>query len=251
MSFNIRYDNPNDNENNWNFRKAEIIEMLQNYQPDIIGIQEALYNQIQYIDSSLVNYNYVGLGREDGKQKGEFTALFFNSEKLQLISTKTYWLSETPNSVSVGWDAALERIVTYGSFLNKQTNNTINVFNCHFDHLGVEARENSAKLILNLIKQKKIKKQKIVVMGDLNCKPNDKPITLFEQKLEDTFKISKNKPNKPTGTFNSFNPNVTATKRIDYIFTKNIKVIQYITITDKRKNGLCLSDHYPVFIKTE
>lgn len=249
MSFNIRYDNPNDKENWWQYRKADLSKMIQFYTPDILGVQEALHTQVKYLDSTLVGYNYIGVGRDDGKRKGEYAAIYYNKKKFKLLNTKTYWLSETPNSISVGWDAAMERIVTVGEFQDKRNGDRLYVFNAHFDHLGKLARNKSAELLLKLIKKMSIQNNKIILMGDLNCNPNDAPIKTLQTKVTDTYKVSTSKPYGPIGTFNGFDLKSKLTKRIDYIFVKNLEVMQYITIDDRRSNNLYLSDHFPVFVR--
>lgn len=251
MSYNIRYNNPNDNENWWENRKLDIVEMIQYYSPDILGIQEGLNDQVKYVDTLLTNYSFVGVGRGDGNQKGEYAALFFNTNTIELIATKTFWLSEKIDTVSIGWDAAMERIVTYGKFRDKSTNDTIHVFNCHYDHLGEVARENSSTLVLSLIKKMKIEEKRIAVIGDLNCLPNSKPIQILKTRLEDSFEISKTPPYGPEGTFNGFNSEKKITSRIDYILTRNIIVNSYTNVDDRRKNNLLLSDHLPVLIRIE
>lgn len=251
MSYNIRYNNPNDNENWWENRKQEVVQMIQYYSPDILGIQEGLNDQVKYVDTTLTNYSFVGVGREDGHQAGEYAALFFNTNTIELIETKTFWLSEKIDTVSIGWDASMERIVTYGQFRDKSTRDTIHVFNCHYDHLGEVARENSSKLVLRLIKKMKIENERIAVIGDLNCLPNTKPIQILKTKLEDSFEISKTSPYGPIGTFNGFNSEKKIISRIDYILTKNIVVNSYTNIDDRRRNNLLLSDHLPVLIKIE
>lgn len=240
MTFNIRYDNPNDKENSWTYRKSEIVKMLNFYAPGILGIQEGLHSQVTYLDSALVDYNYAGVGRDDGKLKGEYAAIFYNTEKFGLLDTKTYWLSETPDSVSVGWDAAMERIVTYGKFADNGNGETLHVFNCHFDHLGKVARNKSAELILRIIEEQALESKKIIVMGDFNCEPEDTPIKILKSKLDDAYDISTSKPNEPMGTFNGFDLENKQEKRIDYIFTQNIEVLQYRIIDDKRANNLYL-----------
>ena len=251
MSFNIRYDNPNDKENWWEHRKSALTTMLLYYTPDILGVQEALHTQVQYLDSSLVDYKYIGVGRDDGKQKGEYTAIYYNTKKYKLLHSKTYWLSETPNTISVGWDASMERIVTVGEFQDKSNGTRLYVFNAHFDHIGKLARKKSAALLLKLIEEMGIQNQKIILMGDLNCLPKDAPIQTLETALADTYKISKAKPYGPVGTFNGFDLQSKLTKRIDYIFVKNVQVMQYLTIDDRRNNKLYLSDHFPVFVRIQ
>ncbi|GBL35727.1 hypothetical protein EMGBS15_13220 [Filimonas sp.] len=249
MTFNLRYDNANDKENAWGNRKDEIVDMINYYHPDILGIQEGLYQQVTYLDSALIDYEYTGIGREDGKRKGEFSAIFYNRHKIKLLSSRTYWLSETPDTVSVGWDAALERIVTFGKFVDLKTKDTFYVFNGHFDHIGKIARENSAKLIVSVIEKMKIWHKKVIVMGDLNSEPSDSAVQILSAQLSDMKGKQNLKTYGPEGTFNQFNIDLPVTKRIDYIFVKNITITEYIHIDDRRKNNLWLSDHLPVMVK--
>ena len=251
MTYNIRYNNPNDGVNWWGHRKSEVSEMINYYAPEIIGIQEGLENQVKYLDSTLVDYNYVGVGRDDGKLKGEFTAVFYKKECYKIRSTKTYWLSETPNKVSIGWDASMERIVTFVEFLDLKTNETLYVFNCHYDHKGRIAQKKSSELLLQIIDDKKIDDQKIIVMGDFNAQPNDEPIKTLKKELIDHYNKSGVVSYGPLGTFNQFATDKLIERRIDYILTKNITVKTYIHIDDRRKNNLFLSDHLPVMIKVE
>lgn len=251
ISYNIRYDNKRDNENWWEFRKSEVSQMINYYSPEIIGIQEGLSKQIKYLDSTLSEYKYIGVGRNDGKSKGEYAAIFYKTERIKLLSTKTYWLSETPDKVSVGWDASMERIVTFGAFLDKKTNDALYVFNCHFDHKGKVSRVKSVELILNIIKNKGITDDRIILMGDLNCESDEKPIELLKIEMVDNYNKKGVITYGPLGTYNEFDPNIEINKRIDYVFTKNIKVIEYVHIDDRRKNNLLLSDHLPVLIKIE
>ncbi len=223
--------------------------MIHYYSPEIIGIQEGLNHQVTHLDINLNNYKYVGVGRDDGQFKGEYTAIFYKAKRLKLLESKTYWLSDTPDMVSVGWDASMERIVTFAKFKNLKTNNILYVFNAHFDHIGKIAREKSAKLIIKIIKDKKILGNKVIVMGDLNCEPKDRPIEILKEFVEDTSQNKSVVTYGPSGTFNHFNSEMIINKRIDYILTKNIEVLKYIHLDDRRKNNLFLSDHLPVLIK--
>jgi len=247
MSFNIRYDNPNDNENWWNNRKPEVVEFINSYHPNILGIQEGLDNQVKYILENTTNYSYIGVGRDDGMKQGEFSAIFFDTTKLDLIYQNTIWLSKTPEKVSVGWDASMERICTYGYFKDSETGNYIYVFNTHFDHIGVKARKKSAKLILSTIKNLGISDSALIVTGDLNSEPTSKPLKILTRKLEDPVKVLVDNYSGPMGTFNNFNPATDPKTRIDYILTSNLGFESYSHINDKRKNGLCISDHLPIF----
>lgn len=248
MTYNIRYNNPGDKENWWENRKQDVATLIQYYGPDVLGIQEGLHDQVTYLNNALKGYDYVGVGRDDGKQKGEYTAIFFKRENLELITTKTHWLSETPHIVSVGWDASMERIVTYAKFKDKNTAKIVHVFNCHYDHIGKLARENSSKLVLDLINKMGISEERIAVIGDLNSHPEESPIQILTSELQDGFENSTTPAYGPIGTFNGFNPNEKLTRRIDYILTKNIQIQDFRTIDDRRKNGLYPSDHLPVWI---
>ncbi|MGB5555573.1 MAG: endonuclease/exonuclease/phosphatase family protein, partial [Flavobacteriaceae bacterium] len=121
MTYNIKYDNVSDTVNNWNDRKEAMVDQLKKHDPGIIGMQEVLYGQLEYLDESLPDFEYVGVGRDDGKQKGEFSPILYNSKKFALLRSNTFWLSKTPEKVSVGWDAALERICTYALFEDKNS----------------------------------------------------------------------------------------------------------------------------------
>ncbi|WMI66002.1 endonuclease/exonuclease/phosphatase family protein [Aestuariibaculum sp. YM273] len=249
MSFNIRYDTANDKANWWEHRKTEVAKLIDYYHPDFLGIQEGLHHQVAFIKNNTTNYHYIGVGRDDGKTKGEYSALFYDSNKFQVLQQNTFWLSETPELISVGWDASMERICTYGLFKNRYTGEIIYVFNTHFDHIGPKAQEESAKLILKTIEELGITKEKLVMMGDLNSTPDSAPIQTLKTKLDDGLETAASPFYGPLGTFNNFDPQATLENRIDYIFTKNATVLNYRHIDDRRTNGLCVSDHLPVFVE--
>ena len=251
ISYNIRYDNNWDIENSWKIRRNKISQILVQYSPSIIGIQEGLLNQVQYIDSSLIDYDYVGVGRDDGKKKGEFCAIYFDTTRYVLLKNSTFWLSETPDTISVGWDAALERICTYGLFKDRITKEEFWVFNTHFDHIGVVAREKSSELILKRINKINRQSLPVILMGDFNSIPNSPPVKEIITELSDALQISLEKLQGPRGTFNGFNEDLPIEKRIDYIFTSNLKVLSYTHINDRLNNNRHISDHLPVMIKIQ
>jgi endonuclease/exonuclease/phosphatase family metal-dependent hydrolase len=248
MSFNIRYNNINDGENSWQERKEELKDLVLDYNPDFIGIQEGLYDQVSYIDSCLINYSYIGVGRDDGKKAGEYSPVFYDTSMYQMTYNKTIWLSKTPEKVSVGWDASMERICSYGVFSDKQTGKNLYVFNTHFDHLGKKARKKSASTIISVIENMGISDSSIILMGDLNSTPNEPPIKklskYFNDPVDDDVVLV-----GPQGTFNGFDPDFKQDKRIDYIFFKNLFPISYSHIDQKRENNLFISDHFPVLAK--
>ncbi|OAD42228.1 endonuclease/exonuclease/phosphatase family protein [Polaribacter atrinae] len=249
MTYNIRYDNPNDGVNRWSNRKDFLSNQIVYNSPDVFGIQEGLEHQVQYLDSILVGYSYVGVGRDDGKTKGEYSAIFYQKEKFNVLNKGTFWLSETPNKISVGWDASMERICTFVLLINKYNNDQFLVFNTHFDHIGNIARVKSAKLIIDKIAEYNTGNLPVLVMGDFNLKPETAPIQLLSNAFNDAKIASESKPFGPIGTFNAFDFNKPVVDRIDYIFTskEQVKVLKYATLSDS-KDGKFPSDHLPVVI---
>lgn len=246
MTYNIKYDNVNDTVNNWNDRKEKLVELIKHYGPSFIGIQEALHRQVVYIDSSLTNFAYIGVGREDGKQQGEYSEIHYDSSRFKVLEHDTFWLSGTPDKPSVGWDAALERICTFGLFEDLDSGEKIWAFNTHFDHKGEVARQKSAELILKKIKEINTDNLPVVLTGDFNLTPDEKPIHLIKNYMQDGKESTKTPFYGTSGTFNGFEPDRVLDHRIDYIFVKNIKVENYIHIDDRMENLKYISDHFPV-----
>ena len=245
MTYNIRLNTDADGINKWDNRKEGIVSLIKNEDVDILGIQEALPDQIEYLSNQLKDYNYIGEGRNGGNS-GEYSAIYFKSEKISLKEEETFWLSETPRVASIGWDAAIKRIVTLGVFYIKNSKKELIVYNTHFDHIGKVAREKSARMILNHITKNNYQDRQLVVMGDLNSNTDELPIKVLSEKLDDSFKMYTLKD--PIGTFNGFDINSKLSDRIDYIFTKNIKIIDYRHIDKKLPNGLWPSDHLPILV---
>lgn len=248
ITYNIRYDNASDGENRWSLRKDKIVEMFGFYEPDVFGIQEGLSNQLAYLDSCLPQYHYLGIGRDDGKTQGEYCAIFYKKDIFEVIQTSTFWLSETPDTVSRGWDAACNRICTYVLLKNKKTHQKLWVFNTHFDHIGKNARQNSAILITERIKQLNKKNYPVVLMGDFNMTPDEEPIKYISNMLKDSKLLYKGNSRENEGTFNAFEFCKPVTFRIDFIFTGGLNVKKYRILTDSYQCRY-LSDHLPVMIE--
>ncbi len=247
MSFNIRYDSPEDNENWWEYRKVEVVDLIKNQQSDFVGIQEATPNQLVYLDRELDSYDHIGFGREGLNSNSEGVPLFYLKNKYSLLKYEVFWLSGTPKKASLGWDASYKRIVVYGAFKNQETGEIWHILNSHFDHQGKIAREKSAELILDYIEDQYISSEKIVLIGDLNCLPSEKPIQILKQKFKDA--ADSDEVFGPSATFNAFDTEKNPTKRIDYIFTRNLKINSFSTIDLRRKNNLYISDHFPIVIQ--
>ncbi len=246
ITYNIRYDNKADGENSWEFRKEKLIDLLDFYDADIFGIQEGLINQVRYIDSCLIQYGYVAVGRDDGKTQGEHCAVFFNKAKFEVINSISFWLSDTPDKVSKGWDAVCNRICTSVMFKERTTGWKFWVFNTHLDHIGKIAQQNSIRLIVNKIKLYNPDNLPLVLIGDFNMTPDNEVVKDLSRYLTDAETAVYKQDIYQNGTFNGFNFCKSVTERIDYIFTKGFKVNKYRVLTDSY-NGRYLSDHFPVY----
>ncbi|HEC44788.1 MAG TPA: endonuclease/exonuclease/phosphatase family protein [Bacteroides sp.] len=252
MTYNIRYDTRDNEPNTWTNRKDYLGKQLQFFEPDIFGIQEGLHHQVQYLDSIMPEYNYAGIGRDDGKEKGEYSAIFYNTEKFEILDNSTFWLSETIDKPSVGWDASMERICTYGLFQSKESGEKIWVFNTHFDHRGVEARKNSARLIVEQISAINTGNYPVVFMGDLNLTPDSEAILYLSGILNDTRDSAIKVSFGPKGTSNGFNFEKPVTKRIDYIFTSRTGIqVNKFAILSESFELRYPSDHFPVYVEIE
>ncbi len=252
MTYNLRYNNPDDGVNCWDARKANVVDLIHKYSPDVFGTQEGLNDQITYLDSALTDYSYVGVGRDDGKQKGEYCAVFYKTEKYNLIKQATFWLSETPEEISVGWDAVLERICTYLLLENKETKQRFYVFNTHFDHIGEQARQNSSKLIYSKITESNPENYPCLLMGDLNLTPETAAIQYLSEVLDETKIVAGENCTGPEGSFNGFKHAEPVTDRIDYIFiSKGDGKVNQFKIIDDQVEERYSSDHLPVLVQIE
>ncbi len=254
MTFNIRYNNPSDSPNHWAARKDKVSSQILFQDADIVGVQEALNDQANDLKQRMPAYGFAGVGRDDGKEKGEYSAIFYKRERLELLESKTFWLSTTPNVPgSKGWDAAITRIVTWAKFKDKATGKIFFHFNTHFDHMGQEARRQSAHLLLQKV-QEIAGKTPTIVTGDFNANPADEPIRIVMNNadplhLVDSKAISSTGHYGPTGTFTAFGPKETDDQPIDYIFVKgNWKVLKHATLSQSWE-GRFASDHFSVFAR--
>lgn len=254
MTYNIRYDNAQDSLNAWTYRKDKVANLIQFHEADIIGMQEALFNQVNYLDEQLTDFDWCGEGRDDGKEAGEFSPIFYNTNLFTLLEDSTFWLSETPEVPSKSWDSSLNRIVTWAKFTYKPTGTDFYFFNTHFDHRGQIAREESAKLLVLKITDI-VGSEPVILTGDFNSTPESFPYTVIVGTAESEAMV----PLKDA--FNhSILPHHGALKsssgfavtdslrgnRIDYIFVRNnIEVLKHGILTDFQE-GNFPSDHLPV-----
>ena len=254
MSFNIRYDNPEDSMNNWKYRKDVVAQVIVEKRIDLLGTQEVLENQLNDLKGRLPGYEAVGVGREDGIHKGEHSSIFFKKDRFVKISSGNFWLSETPEKVSVGWDAALERIATWVILKDKRTGVKFLFMNTHLDHRGKEARRNSVSLLLDQA-AKLGKGLPIILSGDFNARPESEVVKeMVDPKnvhhLIDSRTIA-GEVLGGEGTFHDFSDEPGSEKkegRIDYIFVnKEITINKYEGLP-KKVNNIFLSDHIPIMV---
>lgn len=249
MSFNIRYYEPRDGVNAWSNRKAKVADVIRFHKADLVGVQEALIGQLEDLEKLLPSFAWCGVGRADGKRDGEFSAILYRKQRFKLIECKTFWLSETPEtSGSKGWDADFPRIVTWAKFRDLHSRRIFYHFNTHFDHRGVKARIESAKLIVSRIAAI-AGKTPSVFTGDLNVTEDTEAYktlsTTVSSGLRDARYASRNGHFGGTSTFNGFKEMV-PTMKIDYVFvTDGIQVFEHGVLSDNW-DGLWASDHLPV-----
>lgn len=241
MSFNIRNGGAPDGENVWPNRRELLFRTIHTFGPDLLGLQEVLHGQYTDAKTALPEYDVVGVGREDGKQKGEYAALFYRRDRFELLESGTWWLSATPEQVaSVGWDAALTRTATWARLRETTSGEALLVINTHFDHVGEVARLESAKLLREKLKDVK---ERTVLMGDFNCTDVDDPIKAIvaDGTFTDTFRKTHPEPTDNEASFHGFNGHIEG-KRIDFIFTKGFEVLK-ADIDRTRDGKRCPSDH--------
>lgn len=251
MSFNIRYDNPADSLHNWNLRKEQAFAMLKEQDCDLIGTQEVLANQLTDLKGALTNYDYVGVGREDGISKGEFSALFFKKNRFKLVDKGNFMLSETPDVMgSKGWDGACERIASWALLQDKTTEKTLFFINTHLDHVGVKARKEGINLVLTKAHEL-AKNSPIILTGDFNAAPESdviKQVVNPEAKnhLIDTRTAAVELFGTPWTYHNFDRLPIEQREIIDYIFVSpNTKTTRYEVLPMAFDNTI-ISDHTPI-----
>jgi endonuclease/exonuclease/phosphatase family metal-dependent hydrolase len=248
MSYNIRMDTKADGVNQWGNRIEKVTDLIKKHNPDLFGVQEALHNQMMDLQNNLPDYQFIGVGRDDGKEKGEYSAIFYKKDKFEVLKQNTFWLSETPTIPgSKSWDAAITRVVTFAVVKEKSSGKSFIYANTHFDHIGKEARKNSANTIKHLLLDfmKDYKAIPVLVSGDFNSEPTAEPyLNMIDGK---ELQLTDARPGTDvTGTFCGFEVGKIECRTIDYIFhspqwkASNYKVIQ------ENDGKYYPSDHLPV-----
>ena len=245
ITYNIRYNNPADGINAWPLRKDKVSGLLKFHKADIFNVQEALPEQMDDLAAQFPDFEHVGVGRDDGKREGEHMGIFYRKSRFEKITDGMFWLSETPTKPGFGWDAVCNRTVTWIKLKDKLTKKTFFVFDTHFDHRGVKAREESAQLILKSIKEINKENLPLILTGDLNLIKTSAPVQSILKELKDAKDKSQTPPYGPEGTSGGFDVKLTS-KTIDYIFINDdVSVLRHGVLSDSF--GLFYpSDHLPV-----
>lgn len=248
MTFNIRYANPDDGPDHWDNRREAVVRMVREVQPDVMGIQEGLARQVAFLDSALVGYSYVGVGRDDGAEAGEYAAIFYKDSLYRPVEQGHFWLNETPDRAALGWDAVCIRIATWVKLEERATGREFLIFNTHFDHVGVVARRESAKLLLERV-QAFGDSIPTAIMGDFNFPVSDPSLAPLMQAESfcEARQAAKRKPqgdSLPEITYRGFGHGERG-ERIDHIFCQRFVPESYEIITSGY-GVRYLSDHMPV-----
>ncbi len=244
ISFNIRYNSWNniDGENGWPNRKAAVVKMINEEKPAAIGLQEALIDQLQYLDSCLPQYRRIGVGRDDGKLDGEFMAIYYDTARLELVNYRTRWLSETPEEPSPGWDAACRRTVTIARFSDRLSDKEFDYFNTHLDHVGKTARAEGAQLIAETAGGYETSDVPAIIGGDMNSTIDD---NIFQAFYNTGFKVARDLPSVTSrvDTYTGFGKDKPSL--IDHFFVRNVEVELFRTLNGDYGVPY-ISDHYPI-----
>lgn len=250
MTYNIRLDTPDDGINQWPKRVDKVVELIRKHNPDILGVQEALHHQLQDLLRFLPDYSYCGGGRDDGKEKGEYSAILFRSSRFGVLDQKTFWLSETPEVPgSKSWDAAITRIVTSARFFDREQNMEFTAINTHFDHIGVQAREMSAIYLKKYVGELQLKnKIPVVLMGDFNSTPTESAYHTLVSNEEADILMDSKIPEDTSGTYCGFQVGAMECKPIDFIFLTYEWILMDYKVINDNDGTFYPSDHLPVMV---
>lgn len=247
ISYNIRMGAAKDGTNSWEFRYPATALMIEDQKPDVFGLQEAFSYQVRFIAENFKDYDNVGVGRDNGKDKGEFMSIFWNKKTVKMVKWGTFWLSETPEKPSMGWDAACKRTATWALMKDKRTGKMFYFVNTHLDHKGKEAQRKGLELIVSRIDEINPKGYPMILTGDFNIKPDNVALKGLEEKMQSARKIAPKTDN--AATFNNWGK-AKSDMVIDYIYVSGFSACpEYHTINEKYGDWKYISDHYPIYAK--
>ncbi len=245
LSYNIRYANGHDRKNAWDFRKEAVANVVMQHRPTIIGLQEVLHDQLLFLKDQWPGYDHFGVGRDDGRESGEYAPVFFDTTAFQLLEGRTVWLSPTPDVPSMGWDATCKRIVTLVHLLDRIKGDSLWVANTHWDAAGKEARLQSARLLVDLLAGPGVRGKRSIFMGDLNARLKSPPIDFLQQNMIDACP----KGRSSRGTFNGFKRLPLFSKRIDWVWLSDHWRVDDYEVPRPKVKCRQVSDHFPVIVR--
>ena len=244
MSYNIRLGSAQDGTNSWALRYTATGKMLEDQKPDVFGVQEALEYQVRYIEE-MCGYESVGVGRENGKKEGEHMSIFWNKKTVSMLKWGTFWLSDTPEKPSKGWDAECFRTATWALMKDKKTGKKFYFVNTHLDHKGTEAQKNGLKLIVDRIAEINPDGLPMILTGDFNIEPKNPALKDLDARMQSTRKIAEKTDDH--ATYNGWGKSSTM---IDYIYVSGFSSCpEYQTVTKRYEDRKFISDHYPIFAR--
>lgn len=247
-TYNLRLNLASDGPNAWPLRAEAVKALIRYHEFDVFGTQEGLPEQIDEL-ARMDEFAHVGVGRDDGKRAGEHSAIFFRKARFEALSSGDFWLSQTPDVPSKGWDArCCNRLASWVQLRDRESQRRFFVFSVHFDHEGEVARKESAKLLLHKVKEI-AGTAPVICLGDFNSTPETEQIQRMQAALRDAYRVSQSPPYGPVGTFNAFKIDAPMTARIDYLFlSPGITVLKYGVLSDSQA-GRFPSDHHPVLLR--
>lgn len=252
MTYNIRLDTPADGDDAWPHRRNFLIAQIAVMRPELLGLQEVLPHQKRELETALPDYLFVGVGRDDGREQGEFAPLAIDRRQFRVTEHGTFWLSPTPDVPSLGWDGAFKRMVTWARITRRADGDRLLVLNTHWDHVGTVARMQSGAIMREWIARNRRKGEEVIVMGDFNAgadEPSVQQLTVDAGKgavLADARTAAAMGSFGPRISFNGFDPFPREGKLIDHVFTSAAIAVRAHGVIAQHENGRVASDHFPV-----
>lgn len=245
LTWNIRYDRPQDSLDRWDRRKEALAKEVLRMAPQLVALQEVLWNQAEYLDAQWPGYRRFGVGRDDGLKSGEYSPVYYDTASFTFLNGRTVWLSETPDRPGFGWDATCNRVATIVTLQDRTTGDSLWVVSTHWDHAGRRARVESAKLIHAQLAPIMARGRRVILMGDMNAKPHSEPVRYLRRYFADAGRGARTQ-----GTFNGFKLRDHCFKRIDFIWlSPDMFDVTSFDVPHPRVNGRQMSDHFPVVVK--
>lgn len=241
ISYNIRFSGGPDGDNSWQYRKQASVNMMLEEAPTVMGCQEMLPDQIEFLLDAMPSYRSIGVGRDDGVAAGEHMAILYDTDKVELLEWNTFWLSESPELPTYGWDAACRRTCTYAKFKELKSEKEFIMLNTHLDHIGKEAKHQGAALVARLSEELAPKGIPVFLTGDMNMLPDNESLDPLRETFNDARETAHKSDHRTT--FNGWGNDH---RILDYIFLRNAEALEFRVLRDIDYGAPYISDHYPV-----